>query len=116
MFHLYVNSAFFNGTVQEELCVEQPEGFQFKSDSNKVYRLHKPLYALKQTPRSWYSKIEAYLLKQGFVKSPNEATLYVCKVKGEPQLIISLYVDDLLVTGKDDNVIHKFKSEMMKHF
>jgi hypothetical protein len=52
---------------------------------------------LKQALRAWYGKIDDYLIGSGFQKSLSEATIYVKKINNDV-LIISLYVDDLLVT------------------
>ena len=70
---------------------------------------------LKQAPRAWYSKIDEHLLNLGFSKSLFESTLYV-KHNGASILIISLYVDDLLVTGNHTSLVEKFKLEMMEVF
>lgn len=64
---------------------------------DKVYLLKKALYGLKQAPRAWYSKIDEHLLNLGFVKGLSETTLYI-KRNGTDILMVSLYVDDLLVT------------------
>ena len=88
-----VKSAFLNGTLDEEIYVEQPQGFEDESNLNKVYLLKKALYGLKQAPRAWYSKLDEYLTSLEFEKSLNEATLYVKKV-GDQIMIISVYVDD----------------------
>ncbi|KAK2426495.1 hypothetical protein QL285_025158 [Trifolium repens] len=94
-----VKSAFLNGYLEEEIFVEQPEGFIVQGHEEKVYKLNKALYGLKQAPRSWYSRIDAHLVNLGFEKSPSEFTLYVKKVDNEV-LVVSLYVDDLFVTGR----------------
>ncbi|CAJ2667746.1 unnamed protein product [Trifolium pratense] len=115
VFQLDVKSAFLNGDLQEEIYVEQPEGFAVQGGEDKVYLLKKALYGLKQAPRAWYSKINDHLLSIGFEKSLSESTLYV-KHKGKNSLIISLYVDDLLVTGDDTRLVEEFKQEMMQAF
>ena len=79
VFHLDVKSAFLNGELQEELFVEQPEGFKAVGMKEKVYKLHKALYGLKQALRAWHSKVDSHLLQCGFTRSENEATLYVKK-------------------------------------
>ena len=112
VFHLDVKSAFLNGELQEELFVEQPEGFKAVGMEEKVYKLHKALYGLKQAPRAWYSKVDSHLLQCGFTRSENEATLYVKKAKNGDLLIVSIYVDDMLVTGNDPRLISEFKKEM----
>ena len=108
-------SAFLNGYLEEEIFVEQPEGFVVQGQEEKVYRLNKALYGLKQALRSWYSRIGTHLMSLGFVKSPSEFTLYVKKVESEI-LVVSLYVDDLFVTASDEELIYKFKEEMKGAF
>jgi len=111
IFQLDVKPAFLNGVLEEEIYVEQPEGFVKHGEEDKVYLL----YGLKQAPRAWYSRINDHLLSIGFTKSLSEFTLYV-KDKGNSFLIVSLYVDDLLVTGDDTKLIDEFKQEMMQAF
>lgn len=115
VFQLDVKSAFLNGFLQEEIYVEQPEGFVEKEDQDKVYLLRKALYGLKQAPRAWYSRIDDYLFSLGFEKSLSELTLYV-KHDDADILVISLYVDDLLVTGSNLDWVNQFKLEMKKVF
>ena len=110
-----VKSAFLNGYLEEEIFVEQPEGFVVQGQEEKVYRLRKALYGLKQAPRSWYSRIDAHLVNLGFKKSLSESSLYVKKTNGE-LLVVSLYVDDLLVSGSSGEHIDKFKEEMKDAF
>ena len=93
------------------IFVEQPEGFYVKGKEDKVYLLKKALYGLKQAPRAWYSRIDAHLLTLGFQKSWSEFTLYIKKIK-EDNLIVSLYVDDLLVTGNNVGLVNEFKAKM----
>lgn len=111
-----MKSAFLNGLLQEEIYVDQPEGFQVAGMEDKVYRLHKALYGLKQAPRAWYSKIDDHLIHCGFKRSENEATLYVKKAKGGDVLVVSLYVDDLLLTGSNEAMVNQFKQEMETKF
>jgi hypothetical protein len=115
VFQLDVKSAFLNGVLQEKIYVEQPDGFVIQGAKDKVYLLQKALYGLKQAPRAWYSRIDEHLLNLGFVKSLSEAILYV-KLKDNDVLIVSLYVDDILVTGSNELLVEEFKQEMMNVF
>ncbi|RVX01687.1 Retrovirus-related Pol polyprotein from transposon RE1 [Vitis vinifera] len=115
IYQLDVKSAFLNGYLEEEIFVEQPEGFAIKGKEEKVYLLKKALYGLRQAPRAWYSRIDTHLLTLGFHKSLSEFTLYIKKIE-EDILIVSLYVDDLLVTGSNAGFVNKFKAEMEQVF
>ncbi|RDX97932.1 hypothetical protein CR513_19224, partial [Mucuna pruriens] len=99
----------------EEIYVEQFEGCVKKGEEDKVYLLKKALYGLKQAPRAWYSKIDNHLLSLGFIKIIFVFTLYIKHCESDI-LIISLYVDDLLVMGNNVALIDEFKLEMMKVF
>ncbi|KAL0339168.1 UNVERIFIED_CONTAM: Retrovirus-related Pol polyprotein from transposon RE2 [Sesamum angustifolium] len=72
-----VKSAFLNGYIDEEIYVEQPQGFIAKGSEEKVLRLKKALYGLKQAPRAWYSRIDKYFMDRGFRRSLSEPTLYI---------------------------------------
>lgn len=52
VYQLDVKSAFLNGFLQEEIYIEQPEGFVIQGHEDKVYLLKKALYGLKQAPRA----------------------------------------------------------------
>jgi hypothetical protein len=66
-----------HGELNEQVFVDQPQGYVKKGDELKVYKLKRALYGLKQAPRAWYSRIEAYFTKEGFEKCPYEHTLFV---------------------------------------
>jgi len=71
------------------------------------------LYGLKQAPRAWYNRIDSHFLQNDFRRSQNEPTLYCGNGK---RIIVSLYVDDLLITGNDIDEIKKFKKSMLQVF
>eukprot|EP00253_Pinus_taeda_P016719 PITA_16719 len=113
--HMDVKSAFLNGYLEEEVYVEQPQGFEVEGKENNVYKLRKALYGLKQAPRAWYARIDGYFQENGFQRSKNDTTLYY-KQEGIDILIISLYVDDLLYMGSSSKMNDKFKAAMMNEF
>ena len=61
MYQMDVKSYFLNGELEEEVYIEQLEGFQFSENANYVCKLKKALYGLKQAPRAWYSRLNKYL-------------------------------------------------------
>lgn len=111
VFQLDVKSAFLNGIMNEEIYVEQPEGFLKKGEENKVFLLKKALCGLKQALRAWYSLLEQHLSGLGFVKSINDATLFVKNDEAE-LLVVSVYVDDLLVTCSKKDMVDEFKADI----
>ena len=110
-----MKSAFLHGELKEEVYVQQPIGFMKLGEEEKVYRLRKALYELKQALRAWYNKIETYFLRNGFEIFFCEHTLFT-KSKGGKILIVSLYVDDLIYTGNDESMCNDFTSSMMLEF
>jgi hypothetical protein len=64
-----VKTTFLNGEIEEEVYVEQPDGFIVQGKESHVCRLKKALYGLKQGPRARYGRIDGFLMKLGFTKS-----------------------------------------------
>jgi len=115
IFQFNVKSAFFNGVLNEEIYAEQPARFEKQNSTNKVYLLKKALYGLKQARRAWYTRLDNHLLSLGFKRSMNEVTLYVKHVDGH-KLIVSVYVDDLLITGDKEQLVEEFKTNIKDKF
>eukprot|EP00253_Pinus_taeda_P031617 PITA_31617 len=109
-----VKSAFLHGDLHEEIYMEQPIGF-IQTDSSLVCRLKKSLYGLKQAPRAWYAKMDSFLLESGFSRCYSDNTVYTRKV-GNSLIILVFYVDDLILTGSDPNLINHVKSSLKKKF
>ena len=93
-----VKTDFLNRVIEEEVYIEQLEGFETHEKKSHVCRLKKAFYGLKQAPRAWYGRINGYLQKMGFVKSDADPNLYYLVIENE-SLILVLYVDDLFLTG-----------------
>jgi hypothetical protein len=113
--HMDVKSAFLNGELQEEVYVQQPPGFIDDKHKNKVLRLHKALYGLRQAPRAWNQKLDTSLLGLGFSRCINEHGMYT-RGQGGGRLIVGVYVDDLIITGGDAGAVAKFKLQMKNTF
>ncbi|WVZ71928.1 hypothetical protein U9M48_020456 [Paspalum notatum var. saurae] len=113
--HLDVKSAFLNGELTEVVHVRQPPGFIVAGEEGKVLRLRKALYGLRQAPQAWNIKLDTTLATLGFKKCSSEHAMYTRRSK-EGILIVGVYVDDLIVTGSEQQEIKKFKSEMAAKF
>ena len=86
-----VKSISLNGYLDEELYVEQPQGYEVPGQDHKVYMMKKELYGLKQDSRAWYSRIDSYLTQYGFHRSGSEPMLYTKVNEQGNMLIVFLY-------------------------
>nr|GEX98682.1 putative ribonuclease H-like domain-containing protein [Tanacetum cinerariifolium] len=66
VYQMDVKSAFLYGTIDEEVYVMQPLGFQDLEFPHRVYKVEKAMYGLHQAPRAWYGTLSKYLLDNGF--------------------------------------------------
>jgi hypothetical protein len=99
-----VKTAFLNDVTEEEVYIEQPQGFEVEDMKSHVCRLKKSLYGLKQAPRAWYGCINIFLTSLGFTKSKADSNIYFKIMDNEP-VILLLYVDDLFLTGEEKLIV-----------
>ena len=111
-----VKSAFLHGELQKDVYVAQPKGYEKRGREHQVYKLHKALYGLKQAPRAWFSRIETHFINEGFFRCESEQTLFTKRSREGKIIIVSVYVDDLIFTGDDANMLFDFKKSMMREF
>ena len=110
-----VKTAFLNGNLEEEVYMEQPEGFK-KGNTNKlVCKLKKLIYGLKQASRQWYLKFNRIITSFGFSENPVDHCIYL-KVSGSKFIILILYVDDILLASNDLGIIHETKEYLKNNF
>jgi hypothetical protein len=108
-----VNNSFLHGDLSEDIYMEKPQGFI--QNSSLVCRLKKSLYGLKQVPRAWYAKMDAYFLSQHFVRCKSYPNIYMLRTS-DSLLILVLYVDDLLITGSLASTIVAVKDILHDRF
>jgi hypothetical protein len=101
-----VKTTFLNRELEEEIYMDQPDGFVAKGQEGKVCKLLKSLYGLNQAPKQWHEKFDKTLTSAGF--AVNEADKYVYyRYGGGEGVILGLYVDDILIFENNINVIKK---------
>jgi hypothetical protein len=64
--HTDVKIAFLNGELEEKIYMAQPDGYVVKGQEDKVCKLKKSLYDLKQAPKQWHEKFDVTLILAGF--------------------------------------------------
>jgi ATP-binding cassette subfamily B (MDR/TAP) protein 1 len=111
-----VKTAFLHGELEEEIYMEQPEGFFVKSKEDYVCKLKKSLYGLKQAPRQWYMKFESIMGKQGYKRCSSDHCVFIKRFSGDDYIILLLYVYDILIVGKNVSRIARLKKELSKSF
>ncbi|KAK6143244.1 hypothetical protein DH2020_023592 [Rehmannia glutinosa] len=116
IYQLDAKSAFLNGYLEEEVYVEQPLGYVVDGHEDKVLRLKKALYSLKQAPRAWNRCIDKYFQENGFVSCPNEYALYIKVYHNGDVLLICLYVDYLIFTGNNLSLFDELKKVISFEF
>ena len=110
-----VKTAFLNGNLEEDIHMEQPEGFAFAKDPNLVCKLKKSIYGLKQSSRSWNLRFDDVIRSSGFIKNGEESCVYK-KVSGSMVVFLVLYVDDILIIGNDIGMLQYIKAYLSKNF
>ncbi|GBN11147.1 Retrovirus-related Pol polyprotein from transposon TNT 1-94 [Araneus ventricosus] len=101
--HVDIKTAFLHGNLEDEVYMSQPEGYIEAGQEQKVCKLNKAIYGLKQAARAWHLKIGESLIKYGFEQSKADPCLFKFANNGNPMYII-VYVDDLLIAGKDEDI------------
>nr|GEV96075.1 putative ribonuclease H-like domain-containing protein [Tanacetum cinerariifolium] len=81
VYQMDVKSAFLYGTIEEEVYVCQPLGFEDPDYPDKVYKVVKALYGLHQAPRAWYETLANYLLQSGYQRGKIGQTLFIKRQK-----------------------------------
>ena len=110
-----VKTAFLNGNLDEEIYMEQPEGFIATGQEKKVCKLVKSLYGLKQAPKQWHEKFDNVMLESGFKINECDKCVYV-KDTPDGYVILCLYVDDMLIAGSNDKMIKSTKDILKARF
>lgn len=96
-----VKTAFLYGPLDEEIYMQRPDGLEEGNDDD-VCHLLKSLYGLRQAPFIWNKTLHQKLTKLGFVRLEKDRGLYARKVGGDITMLITVYVDDLLLIGPSD--------------
>jgi hypothetical protein len=87
-----VKTTFLNGELDEEIYMEQPDGFVVKGQESKVCKLLKSLYGLKQAPKQWHDKFDTTPMSAGFAINEADRCVYY-RCGGGEGVILCLYVD-----------------------
>ena len=112
-----VKSAYLYGKLDEEIYMEQPEGFKAKGENwNKVYRLLRAIYGLKQAGLAWWRALNESMELLGCKRLASDAGIFIFKDKDGGLVVIVVYVDDALFCGKNKALVAKLKADFMRRW
>ena len=95
--------------------MEQPPGFVALGESGKVYRLHKVIYGLKQSPRAWFGKLSEVVLKFG-LRSYHSDHFVFSHTSNREKILLIVYVNDIIITRDDKQGIDDLKRYLQNSF
>ncbi|KAG8497798.1 hypothetical protein CXB51_007413 [Gossypium anomalum] len=113
---LDVKTAFLHGELEEDIYMQQPEGFIVSEKEDYVCLLRKSLYGLKQSPRQWYKRFDSFMTSRNFKRSSLDSCVYFKKKSDCSFMYLLLYVDDMLIAAKDKGEIRKVKAQLREEF
>ena len=115
-----VKTAFLIGELEERIYMEIPEGVAVPANKERggynrplACRLIKSIYGLKQSPRAWYGRIHAFFLENNFTQSDPDHSLFI---NYDRQIILLLYVDDLVIAAPTQNIISWIRGKLHDEF
>ena len=109
-----ISHAYLNGKLEEEIYMQQPEGFEVGGPDH-VCRLLKSLYGLKQAGRVWNKTLHSALSSMGFQRVQSDNGLYIYLRDGV-RIFMPVFVDDITLAGSDASKIDSIVKELSSHF
>ena len=111
---LDVKTAFLNGELEEDLWIEEPEGYKQKGHGYACH-LKKALYGLRQAPRAWHARLKKELEAAGFYASSTDPGLFI-KRDGQSYIFVLVWVDDMLLAAKKTADLEMVKAKLRGAF
>jgi hypothetical protein len=109
-----ISHAFLNGDLEETIYMRQAEGFH-EGSSNRVCRLIKSLYGLKQASRQWNKRLHDVLISMGFKRLESDRSIYIF-VRNDVRIIIPIFIDDITFASSNPAAIDSAIKELASHF
>jgi hypothetical protein len=115
LYQMDVKSDFLNGVIKEEVYVRQSLGFESLKYSDRVYKLSKALYELKQASRTWYARLKTFLLEHRYVMGSVDKTIFTLNHDTD-FLLLQIYVDAIIFGGSSHTLVSRFQEIMESEF
>jgi len=115
LYQMDVRTMFLSGEQNKEIYMDKPLGFETKGQERKICKLKRSIYGFKQASRQWNVKFHQAILKDGFTMMEKDHCIYL-KCSNNSFIILSLYVDDILITGNSKEMINTTKKWLSSNF
>ena len=109
-----VVTAFLNGTLEEDIYMQQADGYLQQGKEHLVFKLKKSLYGLKQSPWCWNKVLAEFLTYVSFVQSSADPYIYV--QGGDCPIVVAAYVDGLIIAAKTKEEMQQVKQLLQSQF
>ena len=109
LYQLDIKNAFLHGDLIEEVYMEQPPGFVAQRESGLICKLRHSLYGLKQSPRAWFDNFSSVVQAFGMTRSTSHHSVFYHHTSSRQCIYPIVYVDDIVITGSDQDGIRKLK-------
>ncbi|UOH83756.1 hypothetical protein LQV05_006493 [Cryptococcus neoformans] len=96
-----VEGAYLNGDLDRDIFMRVPKGYTPQNPGTTALKLNKTIYGLKQSGREWWKVLGAGLEEIGFKRCESEWGLYVLNGRNGPEVLLLVYVDDLVIAAKN---------------
>ncbi|RVW98461.1 Retrovirus-related Pol polyprotein from transposon TNT 1-94 [Vitis vinifera] len=116
LYQLDIKNAFLHGDLADEVYMKQPPGFVAQGESGLVCRLRRSLYGLKQSPRAWFGRFSSVVQEFGMLRSTSDHSVFYHHNSLGQCIYLVVYVDDIVITGSDQDGIQKLKQHLFTHF
>ncbi|KAG8478386.1 hypothetical protein CXB51_028195 [Gossypium anomalum] len=113
---LDVKTSFLHGELEEDIYMQQLEGFTVSEKEDYVCLLKNSLCCLKQSPRQWYKRFDSFMTSHDFKRSSFDSCVYFKKNSDGSFVYLLLYVDDMLIAAKDKGEIINVKAQLNEEF
>ncbi|KAL0349992.1 UNVERIFIED_CONTAM: Retrovirus-related Pol polyprotein from transposon TNT 1-94 [Sesamum radiatum] len=111
-----VKTVFLHGDLEEQIYMEQPDGFNQPGHEHLICKLKKSLYRLKRSQRQWYKRFDSYMLQIGYKGSEYDCCVYVKSLDDGSSIFLLLYVDDMLIAAKNMYDVLALKALLRQEF
>ena len=111
---LDVKTTFLHGYLEEDIYMQQPQGYEVKGKENLVCSLKKSLYGLKQAQRKWYLKFDKFMIEQNYSRFHSDQCFYFKRLDNGRYNFLLLYMEYMLVAGSNLQDINVLKRKLDK--